>query len=110
MIQKFYTKLTRIPTDFDIISYYEDFFNEFSDNELFEVYDLESGNFVQFIGKEGSEVVNKKTLINNLVKLEFQQENMDAFVIIKYDADNNMGFVNPVFIGKRDCYGDYYNG
>lgn len=89
----------------DVRAYYEKIFSCYGDTDLFEVYDIEREEFVQFSGRQGSQVVNKKTLIKNLIELETYHETVAPFIVLEYDKKNS-DFYYPVFIGKQDAFGN----
>jgi len=83
--------------------YYETLFRAYSNNDLFEVYDVEREEFVQFTGRQGSEVINKQTLIENLIELALGGETVEPYIIIEYNPKDT-DFNYPAFVGLNDGY------
>ena len=97
--------LTIIAHEKELTKHYLDIFEKYQSNELFEVYDVIRDTYIRFIGREGSDIVNKQTLIDNLINLELNGEYdlLKSIIVVKYESKPS-DFKNPVFIGYMDCY------
>lgn len=87
-------------------NYYEDFFKNYPDNCLFEVYDINKEDFIQFYGKDSSQVINKNTLIKELLNLEYGvlPEMLDHIIVLRYNKTDINFVENAVFVGKKHAY------
>ena len=93
----------RIACEQMVGEYYSNFFSEYPHNELFEIYDIESEQFVAFPGREGSKVVNRNTLIKKLTEMESNHGRIEGLLVLQHDAFK-INFREPVFIGKVDAF------
>jgi len=85
-------------------AYYDAMFESFDDNELFEVYDIMKDQFIQFAGREGSYIMNKTTIIDNLIYKEMKGDgDIHDLIVVKSDKDD-ISFESPVFVGSSDRY------
>lgn len=94
---------SRLATEKMVGEYYHNFFSYFQPTTLFEIYDIDAERFVKFPGREGSQVVNRDTLIKNLTEMEANHAPVENLLVIKYDEDD-IDFNDPVFIGKVDSF------
>lgn len=93
----------QLVTQKEVKIYYDKFFSEYDSKSLFEVYDVDREMFVTFPGREGSPVMNLKTLKLRLSEMESSYANIDNLLVIQYDP-NDINFYDPVFIGSEDGF------
>lgn len=97
------TMVKRRATEQLVGDYYQQFFERFNSNELFEVYDISREKFISFPGREGSHVVNRNTLVKNLADMEANHGRIEEILVIHYD-NNDVSFNEPVFVGSEDSF------
>jgi len=88
----------------EIQKYYNSFFSSLPLNLLVEVYDIVDEKFITFPGNDGSPVMNKNSLIKNLVEMELVNKvKVESLIVLPYNREDVI-FNQPVFIGRRDCF------
>lgn len=82
--------------------YYEELFVKYTATQLFEIYDISLEKFISTMGRDGSFVINKRSLIKDLIKREGMDKNLGSLLVFEYNRVR-VDFKNPAYIGVRDA-------
>lgn len=88
--------------DKELIKYYAELFAKYSTTQLFEIYDISLEKFISTMGRDGSFVINKRSLMKDLIKREKMDKHLGYLLVFEYNRVR-VDFKNPAYIGVRDA-------